>query len=105
MSDESGIEPRKKAAASGLSSVSVTAPITGDGTSGNPLTMSPASGTAAGSMSATDKTKLDGIAASATNTPLSSTTPANVGTAAIGVGAKMIAADSVSGQRCVGIDR
>lgn len=61
MSDESGIEPRKKAAASGLSSVSVTAPITGDGTSGNPLAVSPASGAAAGSMSAANFTKLAGL--------------------------------------------
>lgn len=61
MSDESGIEPRAKAAASGLSSVSVTSPITGDGTSGNPLAVSPASGAAAGTMSAADKTKLDAL--------------------------------------------
>lgn len=95
MSDESGIEPRAKAAASGLSSVSVTAPITGDGTSGNPLAVSPASGAAAGTMSAANFTKLAGIAASATNTPLTANTPQPVGTAAVGVGTEAARDDHV----------
>lgn len=49
----------------------------------------------AGFMSSTDKSKLDGITASATNTPLSSTTPAAVGTAAVGVGTTAARADHV----------
>ena len=49
----------------------------------------------AGFMSSTDKTKLDGIASSATNTPLSSTTPAALGTAAVGVGTTAARADHV----------
>lgn len=83
MSDKSCIEPNSD---SGLSSVSVTGAVTGDGTPGNPLDVSPVSGAAAGTMSAADKTKLDGIAAGATNTSLSGTLPAAVGAAAIGAG-------------------
>ena len=48
-----------------------------------------------GAMSAADKTKLDGIATGATNTTLSSTTPAAVGTAAVGVGTTVARADHV----------
>ena len=48
-----------------------------------------------GMMLATDKSKLDGIAASATNTPLSSTTPAALGTAAVGTGTTAARADHV----------
>ncbi len=48
-----------------------------------------------GFMSGTDKAKLDGVAASATNTPLSSTTPAAVGTGAVGVGTTAARADHV----------
>jgi hypothetical protein len=50
---------------------------------------------AAGFMSASDKTKLDGVAASATNTPLSSTTPAALGTAAVGTGTTAARSDHV----------
>ena len=48
-----------------------------------------------GFMIAADKTKLDGIASGATNTPLSSTAPANVdkSTAAVGVGTTAARAD------------
>ncbi len=38
-----------------------TAPITGDGTSGNPISISPATESTAGSLSAADKTTIDGI--------------------------------------------
>ena len=54
-----------------------------------------ATSAAAGFMSAADKTKLDGIAASATNTPLASTTPAALGTAAVGTGTTAARADHV----------
>jgi len=49
----------------------------------------------AGFMSAADKTKLDGVAAGATATPLASTTPAALGTAAVGVGTTAARADHV----------
>ncbi len=42
-------------------SVHTTAPITGDGTSGTPIAISPATESAAGSMSAADKATIDGI--------------------------------------------
>jgi hypothetical protein len=48
-----------------------------------------------GAMSAADKVKLDGIASGATNTPLSSTLPSPVGTAAIGVGSTAARHDHV----------
>jgi len=48
-----------------------------------------------GFMSAADKTKLDGVAAGATATPLSSTTPAALGTAAVGTGTTAARADHV----------
>lgn len=46
-----------------------------------------ATGSVAGFLSSSDKTKLDGIASGATNTPITSTAPVNVtkGTAAVGV--------------------
>lgn len=48
----------------------------------------------AGFMSSTDKTKLDGVANNATNTPLASTAPASVGTAnSVGVGTTAARAD------------
>jgi hypothetical protein len=50
---------------------------------------------AAGFMSGADKTKLDGVASGATNTTLSSTTPAAVGTATVGVGTTAARADHV----------
>jgi len=54
-----------------------------------------ASPTLAGVMSSADKTKLDGVAAGATATPLSSTTPAALGTAAVGTGTTAARADHV----------
>lgn len=85
MSDTFGLENRSPASG-GLASVSADAPLTGDGTSGSHLGISPATTGAAGSMSAADKTKLDGVTAGATNTPLASTAPASVGSAAVGTG-------------------
>lgn len=49
----------------------------------------------AGFMSAADKTKLNGVATGATNTPLSSTPPTDVGTTAVGVGTSAARADHV----------
>lgn len=49
----------------------------------------------AGFMSAADKSKLDGVAAGATATPLASTLPAAVGTAAVGVATTAARADHV----------
>jgi hypothetical protein len=54
-----------------------------------------ASTSAAGFMSAADKTKLDGVATGATATPLASTTPAAVGAADVGVAASAARADHV----------
>jgi hypothetical protein len=48
-----------------LADVAVTAPITGNGTLASPVAISAATTGAAGSMSAADKTKLDGIGAGA----------------------------------------
>lgn len=73
--------------AGSVTSVSVTAPIVNTGTSTAPVIgISAASGVAAGSMSSADFTKLAGIAASATNTPLSVATPQPIGTASAGSG-------------------
>lgn len=55
----------------------------------------PATPSASGLMSAADKTKLDGIAPGATNTPLSSDAPSGLGTAAAGVSASAARADHV----------
>ncbi len=44
--------------------VVVTSPLTGDGSAGSPVALPPASETAAGSMSAADKTRLDNLSAS-----------------------------------------
>lgn len=84
MSDTSGIEPRTPEETSGLTSVAADAPLTGNGTAGSHLGISAATTGAAGSMSAADKAKLDGITAGATNTPLSSATPQQLGSAAAG---------------------
>lgn len=54
-----------------------------------------ASAMAAGFMSAADFAKLAGITTGATNTPLASTTPAAVGSAAVGVGTTAARADHV----------
>jgi hypothetical protein len=49
--------------------------------SGQQLSLAAATTGAPGAMSAADKTKLDGVATGATNTPLTATAPATVGTA------------------------
>lgn len=49
------------APATGSSGASVNAPLTGDGTPGNPLDIDPATTADPGSMSAADKTKLDAL--------------------------------------------
>jgi hypothetical protein len=49
----------------------------------------------AGLMAAADKTKLDGVASGATNTPLGSTNPAALGTAAPGVSTSAARADHI----------
>ena len=54
-----------------------------------------ASGSAFGFMTATDKTKLDGVATGATNTPLGSTNPAALGVAAPGVSTSAAREDHV----------
>jgi hypothetical protein len=66
--------------------VNTTAPLTGGGTLAGDLTLaiSAATDASAGALSAADKTKLDGIATGATNTPLDSTAPQNIGTTAAG---------------------
>lgn len=102
-SDRFNFEQEAAGSSGTVTSVTGTAPITVTGTATDPVVgISAATTLAAGSMSAADKTKLDGIAASATNTPLSSTTPANVGTAAIGVGATAARADHVHALPAVG---
>lgn len=78
--------PTSPGPSGGLSSVYADAPLTGNGTSGNHLGISAATTLAAGSMSAANFTKLAGIAAGATNTPLTANTPQAVGTAAVGIG-------------------
>ena len=67
------------------------------GTRGNGSLHAIATGSVAGFMSAADRTKLDTVATNATNTPLSSTTPADVGNSAIGVGTTAAKADHVHG--------
>jgi hypothetical protein len=54
---------RRLGSSEGGSSVVVTAPITGDGSPASPLAISAATETAAGSLSASDKTKLDRLVA------------------------------------------
>jgi hypothetical protein len=49
--------------AAGGGTVNVTVPLAGDGSSGSPLTISPATESTPGSLSAADKTALDGMAA------------------------------------------
>ena len=53
---------------------------------GGALHATASAGSSAGFLSAADKTKLDGIASGATNTPLSAATPQSLGTAAPGSG-------------------
>lgn len=79
------------------STVTVSDPLTNSGSStAAALSISAASQSAAGSMSSADKTKLDGISAGATATPLASTAPANLGTAAaVGVATTAARADHV----------
>lgn len=68
-----------------VTSVTGTVPITVGGTATDPIVgIDPASGAAAGSMSAADFTKLAGIEAGATNTPISASAPQPVGTATAG---------------------
>lgn len=86
----------------GLTFVSVTPPMTGDGTPGSPLDVPDATISDPGLMSAANVTKLAGIATDATNTPLSSTLPAAVGTAAIGVGTTAARGDHVHALPSVG---
>ena len=90
-----GYIPIAKLNSAVITGISVTAPLTTTGTATPTLGISAATTGAAGSMSSGDKSKLDGIAASATNTPLSSTLPAAIGTAAIGVGTTVARADHV----------
>lgn len=65
-SDGTTIDAFSSAASSGVSSVSGTAPIISSGGTAPAISISAATTSAAGSMSAADKTKLDGIAAGAT---------------------------------------
>ncbi len=80
----------------------MSVPITGDGTPGNPLDVAAATTVSRGTMSAAQVTKLDGIASGATNTPLSSTLPAAIGSAAIGVGTTAARDDHVHALPAVG---
>lgn len=74
--------------------VAATAPITYDSGT-QTVGISAASTSAAGSMSAADKTKLDGVATGATNTPLSNATPQSPGTAAAGSASSAARGDHV----------
>lgn len=78
--------------------IATTAPLLGGGDLSADRTLSVAAATtsAAGSMSAADKTKLDGIAAGATALALASTAPANLGAAAaVGTGTTAARSDHV----------
>lgn len=80
----------------GVNSITTTSPIVNNGTAADPvIAIEPATTGSAGSMSAPDKTKLDGVAAGATATPLSATTPVAVGTATAGVGTTASRSDHV----------
>lgn len=61
----------------------------------NSLNLTAATTSAQGLMSGADKTKLDGVATGATNTPLGSTNPAALGVAAPGVSTSAARADHV----------
>ena len=63
--------------------------------SGGSLHAVAVAGVSDGFISAANQTKLDGIASSATNTPLSSATPANVGVAGAGIGTSVSRDDHV----------
>lgn len=78
-----------------VTSVTGTAPIASTGGTAPVISIAEATPTAAGSMSASDKAKLDGITASATNTPLSNATPAALGIAAAGSSSSAARADHV----------
>lgn len=79
-----------------VSSVTTTSPILNNGTAADPIiAIEPSTTVMAGSMSAADNAKLAAIAAGATNTPLSVTTPVAVGAAAVGIGTTAARADHV----------
>lgn len=69
--------------------------ITVNSDTGTDATIPAADGTNAGLMLPAEKTKLAGVASNATNTPLASTTPAALGTAAVGVGTSAARSDHV----------
>ena len=95
-SDRFNFEQEAAGNSGAVTSVTGTAPITVGGTATDPIVgISTASGAAAGTMSAANFTKLAGIAASATNTPLTANTPQPVGTAAVGVGTEAARDDHV----------
>lgn len=75
--------------------VTGTAPIQVTGTTTKNVAISPATTMAAGSMSAADKAKLDGITPGATATPLSNAAPQEVGTTAAGASTSASRADHV----------
>lgn len=75
-----------------VTSVGTTAPIQTTGGLTPTLSIDAATTLAAGSMSASDKTKLDGIASGATATPLTASAPASVTKAAAAVGVSTDAA-------------
>lgn len=78
-----------------ITSVGGTAPIVSSGGTAPVISITAASTTVAGSMSSADKTKLDGIVAGATNTPLSSSAPVDLGTASVGTSGNAARADHV----------
>ncbi len=91
-----GYIPNAKLVTAPVTSIGVSAPIASTGGLTPTLSIDAATTGLPGSMSAADKTKLDGIASGATVAPaLSSTTPAAVGTAAIGVGTTAARTDHV----------
>lgn len=100
LSNKPTIPADQSSAVSALQSrtISTTGPLTGGGdlSANRTFAISAASTSAAGSMSAADKTKLDGIANGATALSLASTAPAALGTvAAVGVGTTAARADHV----------
>lgn len=82
----------------GVTNVTGTAPIVSTGGSTPVISINLATSSTAGSMSAADKQKLDGIAASATNTPLSNATPSALGIAAAGTSSSAARSDHVHAQ-------
>ena len=77
--------------------INTTAPLTGGGdlTADRTLVISAATTASPGSLSASDKTKLDGIASGATNTPLDGSLPKAVGSATVGSSASAAHGDHV----------